>query len=146
MKEEEIRPKKVFEEYLRLAAEDSEIFFGHSFRQAVTCPACASSGEYAFTKHGFAYEECPVCQTLFVSPRPPAADFFDYYQKSASASYFATTFYRETAEARREMLWRPKAALVHNVLSTRGAEKHLVFDIGGGYGIFAEEYRSLTGV
>ena len=30
MKEEEIRPKKVFEEYLRLATEDSEIYLGNS--------------------------------------------------------------------------------------------------------------------
>jgi len=145
MKEEEIRPKNVFEEYLRLAAEDAEIYFGNSSRKPIACPACGASGEYAFTKHGFAYEECPACQALFVSPRPPATDFFDYYQKSASASYFATTFYKETAEARREKLWRPKAGLVHDVLSKHGVEKHHIFDIGGGYGIFAEEYRSLTG-
>ena len=145
MKEEEIRPQKVFAEYLRLAALDGEIYFGHSQRQPVVCPACGGQGEFAFEKHGFAYEECPACQTLFVSPRPPAADFFRYYQESASARYFATTFYAETAEARREKLWRPKAEMVRDVLKRHAAEDRSVFDIGGGYGIFAEEYARLTG-
>ncbi len=146
MKEEEIRPKKVFDEYLRLAALDADIYFSNSNRLAVLCPACGSKGYYSFNKHGFSYEECPDCQTLFVSPRPPAVDFFRYYQESASANYFATTFYRETAEARREKLWRPKAVMVHDVLKKYGADKHGVFDIGGGNGIFAEEYQDLTGV
>lgn len=146
MKEEEIRPKKVFDEYLRLAALDADIYFGNSNRQPVLCPACGRRGDFAFDKHGFSYEECPACQTLFVSPRPPATDFFRYYQESASARYFATTFYSETAESRREKLWRPKAEMVRDVLKKHGADSRAVFDIGGGYGIFAEEYERLTGV
>lgn len=146
MKEEEIRPKKVFDEYLRLAALDADIYFGNSIRQPVLCPACGTQGDFSFNKHGFSYEECPACQTLFVSPRPPSVDFFRYYRESASASYFATTFYRETAEARREKLWRPKAAMVHDVLKKYGADRYGVLDIGGGYGIFAEEYQRLADV
>lgn len=145
MKEEEIRPRKVFNEYLRLAADDAEIYFGGAKRSPLSCPACGETGEHAFDKHGFSYEECPACQTLFVSPRPPAEDFFRYYKESASARYFGTTFYRETAEARREKLWRPKAAMIHEVLGERGAAGHHVIDIGGGYGIFAEEYQRITG-
>ncbi len=146
MKEEEIRPRSVFEEYLRLAAVDAGIYFGNSERLAVPCPACGTQGSLAFDKHGFSYEECPACQTLFVSPRPPAEDFFRYYQESASARYFATTFYRQTAEARREKLWRPKAAMVHDVLKRHGVDGNNLIDVGGGYGIFAEEYQRLSGV
>src|SRR3990167_9280986 len=105
MREEEIRPRNLFDEYLRLAALDAEKYFGRSSRRPVLCPACGAQGDHVFSKHGFSYEECPACQTLFVSPRPPAPDFFRYYQESDSAKYFATTFYRETAEARREKLW-----------------------------------------
>ncbi len=145
MKEEEIRPRKVFDEYLRLAAQDAEIYFGKSDRCALPCPACGMEGARVFDKHGFSYEECSSCQTLFVSPRPPAEDFFRYYKESASARYFGTTFYRETAEARREKLWRPKAAMIHDVLNEHSAAGFHVIDIGGGYGIFAEEYQRISG-
>jgi 2-polyprenyl-3-methyl-5-hydroxy-6-metoxy-1,4-benzoquinol methylase len=145
MKEEDIRPKTVFDEYLRLAAVDADTFFSKSFRQPVLCPACGTQGVYSFSKHGFFYEECPACQTLFVSPRPPATDFCRYYQESDSAKFFATTFYRETSEARREKLWRPKALMVSELLLKYGAHQHSLLDIGGGYGIFAEEYERLSG-
>lgn len=146
MKEEQIRPKKVFDEYLRLAELDANIFFAKSIRQTIFCPACQLKGVYSFDKHGFSYEECPNCQTIFVNPRPPSEDFFRYYKESESANYFATTFYKETADARREMLWRPKAKMVNDVLKKYDAESNEVLDIGGGFGIFAEEYRSLFNV
>jgi hypothetical protein len=44
------------------------------------------------------------------------------------------------------MLWRPKAKMVNDVLKKYKAEPNSVFDIGGGFGIFAEEYRSLFNI
>lgn len=146
MKEEEIRPRKIFEEYLRLAALDADRYFGGVPRLEIPCPACCEEGKYSFSKHGFSYKECPVCRTLFVSPRPSADSFYRYYRESDSAQFFATTFYRETAEARREKLWRPKAVMINEKLRQYGADKYAVVDIGGGYGIFAEEYGRITGI
>jgi hypothetical protein len=146
MKEEQIRPKKVFDEYLRLAELDANKFFARSARKTVLCPACHSKGDYSFDKHGFSYNECLNCQTIFVSPRPPLEDFFRYYQESESANYFATTFYKETADARREMLWRPKAKMVDDILRKYNVKPNGIFDIGGGFGIFAEEYRCLSDI
>jgi 2-polyprenyl-3-methyl-5-hydroxy-6-metoxy-1,4-benzoquinol methylase len=145
MKEEQIRPKKVFDEYLRLAETDAGIYFASSDKNPIFCPACGSLGSFVFTKHSLAYEECPKCQTIFVSPRPPASDFFAYYKNSESARYFATTFYKETATVRREKLWRRKVSKVHSLIIQHGKESHAVLDIGGGYGIFAEEYKALSG-
>lgn len=144
MKEFDIRPRLVFEEYLRLAAYDADLYFRESVRSDLMCPACNSKGLDSFQKHSFNYQECPSCQTLYVSPRPPASDFFKYYQESASANYFATTFYKSTEVARRERLWRPKAEMVLDILRKRNADNSNVVDIGGGYGIFAEEYYRLT--
>ena len=145
MKEEEIRPKEIFDEYLRLAAEDAQIYFGNSKRIAIDCPACGGDGQYVFSKHGFEYDECPDCQSLYVNPRPPVEDFFHYYTDSASAKFFATTFYKVTAEARRLKLWKPKAELIHKVLCERECDHFDIYDVGGGYGIFAEEYERLSG-
>jgi hypothetical protein len=143
MKEFDIRPKLVFQEYLKLAECDADLYFGDSIRLGLMCPACNAKGCDSFQKHGFNYQECPVCQTLFVSPRP-AHDFFKYYQESASANYFATTFYKTTEVVRRERLWRPKAERVFDILRKRNADKSNIVDIGSGYGIFAEEYCKLT--
>jgi 2-polyprenyl-3-methyl-5-hydroxy-6-metoxy-1,4-benzoquinol methylase len=145
MKEEEIRPQKIFNEYLRLAERDTQKYFDISERFPVCCPACGQNGLHSFAKHGFTYEECLSCQTLFVSPRPHAEAFSRYYQESESAEYWASTFYKETAEARREKLWRPKALMIRNLIERFGTDKHDLVDIGGGYGIFAQEYEKITG-
>ena len=96
MKEEEIRPQKLFDEYLRLAKKDSETYFSDVERVVGSCPACSTVSEYAFEKNGFKYEVCPNCQTLFVNPRPVASAFSKFYTESPSSKYWASTFYKET--------------------------------------------------
>lgn len=145
MKEEEIRPQRIFDEYLRLATQDTEIYFGDVQRVFGNCPACEAVGVPAFDKYGFTYETCPSCQTLFVNPRPVSEAFSKYYTESPSSKYWASTFYKETAEARREKLWKPKARLIRDTLAKHSAEHHALIDIGGGFGLFAEEIRSLCG-
>ena len=75
MKEEDIRPKEIFEEYLLLAKQDTETYFSKSEKILGFCPACEAAGDHAFDKDGFSYEVCPHCLTLFVNPRPVASAF-----------------------------------------------------------------------
>lgn len=146
LKEEEIRPRKIFDEYLKLTEQDAKIYFDPNAQMDdIPCPSCLEKASQAFVKQGFSYKECLSCHTLFVSPRPRASAFFRYYQESASVKYWATTFYKETAEARREKLWAPKALMVFDYVQKYGDKKAKLFDIGGGYGIFAEEYKRLSG-
>lgn len=145
MKEEEIRPQQIFANYLKLCEQDTHTYFADVRRTNGTCPACGGKGEHAFSKHGFEYENCPACCTLFVNPRPAAEAFTKYYTESPSSKFWATTFYRETAAARREKLWKPKARMILETLQRYDAAAHAVVDIGGGYGLFAEEMRDLSG-
>ena len=145
MKEEDIRPQAIFDEYLRLASLDANKYFGVGAKNKICCPACRRDGAFVFKKHGFSYDECPNCQTIYVSPRPKAEAFFKYYQNSDSSKYFATTFYKATETARRERLWKPKALEVQTILKRHQLKKLEIVDIGGGYGIFAEEYQKLSG-
>ena len=145
MKEEDIRPQAIFDEYLRLASLDGTKYFSDAISSNIACPACGREGRFIFQKHGFSYEECPDCQTIFVTPRPAVEAFFDYYQHSDSARFFATTFYKATANARREHLWKPKVLEVNSILARYQLQGSEIVDIGGGYGIFAEEYQSLNG-
>ena len=144
MKEADIRPAHIFDEYLEIARRDIEKYFSEPGEKC-HCPACGAEGIDAFTKHGFTYQECPDCQTLFVSPRPSSQAFSRYYEESESSRYWATKFYKETAEARREKLWKPKARMIHEIVEKYDLEDAEIIDIGGGYGIFAEEYKKLTG-
>ncbi len=144
MKEHDIRPKEIFDEYLRLTAEDTATYFSDASRHEVCCPSCGANGETAFIKSGFSYAECPQCRTLYVNPRPERSAFDRYYTDSPSTRYWATTFYRETEAARREKIWKPKAELIRQKLSTLPAVDEIV-DIGGGYGTFAEEISLVYG-
>ena len=145
MKEEEIRPAHIFDQYLELTRQDIEKFFGDSPRTSGNCPACGKAGEKAFDKHNFDYEVCPFCQTLFVNPRPTIDAFSRYYTESESSKFWATTFYKETAAARREKLWKPKARMVAAAMQRYNAADYAVIDVGGGYGLFAEEMGALLG-
>ena len=145
MKEEEIRPESIFDEYLRLAKIDTKVFFDNAPREEITCPACGINGEQSFSKNRFNYELCPDCSTLFVSPRPINDAFVRYYSSAPSTEYWATTFYKATADARREKLWKPKVNVIQQITEKFGTGDEKVIDIGGGYGIFSEEMFSLFG-
>lgn len=146
MKEEDIRPNAIFEEYLRLTKCDVETFFGTAARGPVPCPACGDgeSGALAFTKSGFSYALCGKCETLYVTPRPGRGTFESYYRDSPSTRFWATVFYKETEAARREHIWKPKARLVADKIRGIGGSAQVV-DIGGGFGTFAEELLALHG-
>jgi len=146
MKEEDIRPQFIFDKYLKLAANDAVTYFSDVQRVLCRCPACEASGEDAFEKAGFNYQLCNSCFTLFVSPRPVAKAFSDYYTNSSSSKYWATTFYPETTSARRELLWKPKAEKIVQILNEYSSIDATIIDIGGGYGLFAEEvYKLISG-
>lgn len=142
MKEDDIRPASVFNEFLQLIQEDvSEIFKG-SETEIICCPACGKNETPAiFEKGGFEISECDECLTLFVNPRPKFDYFKRFYSDSKSSKYWATTFYKVTEKARREKIWKPKAKQLDSLLCFYGINK--VFDIGGGYGVFAEELEKL---
>jgi hypothetical protein len=132
MIEEDIRPEKLFSELLRLCKKDVQTYFHDVQRDKIKCPACDSFGELAFNKYGFEYECCPYCSTLFVSPRPKAEYFVKYYIESSSSKFWATTFYKKTAEARKEKIWKPKANMILEAIQKYEAKSHRVIDVGGG--------------
>lgn len=144
MKEEEIRPKAIFDEYLRLADIDTRVYFSDAARTHINCPACGGVGESAINKSGFVYDQCSGCQTIYVNPRPVAEAFSRYYQDAPSSRYWATTFYKETAEARKAKLWEPKAAQIKEIITSFcSTSDPVIVDVGGGYGIFAEVMRDI---
>jgi 2-polyprenyl-3-methyl-5-hydroxy-6-metoxy-1,4-benzoquinol methylase len=148
VREEEIRPKHLREEFLRLSKEDIKIFFGdNKERVYCPCPACGEEANFLFqfNKHGFDYVECTKCETLFVNPRPKEKDIDNYYTNSKAAKYWSTHLFKETEQSRRKHIFAPKAKMVLGLLEEIGNKEHhrSLLDVGMGYGIFAEEISKL---
>jgi 2-polyprenyl-3-methyl-5-hydroxy-6-metoxy-1,4-benzoquinol methylase/ribosomal protein S27E len=146
MKENDIRPKAIFNEYLRLSRKDIEIYFNDRTKFLnVNCPACQSAKiSSSFTKDSFAYLECEYCKTLYVSPRPPQEMVDSYYRDSASSKFWATTFYKETEIARRDKLFRPKAQLIKSIIAKNKIVPSTLLEVGAGYGTLCEELAALN--
>ena len=138
MEEKEIRPKKIFEKFLQLAALDTKKFF-RSSKIKKNCVACGKKGKFSFRKNNFSYYECLTCNTLFVNPRPKENEFLNYYTKSASIKYLANTLYEKTKKERRNKIFKPRAKTIFQILKKRKITNGSCVDIGGGYGIFAQE-------
>ena len=137
MEEENIRPKKLFNDYLNLAKIDGEKFFPSSkLLKFINCPSCDSVGNYIFTKHN----------SIYVNPRSTLEDLFNYYENSDSALFFGTEFYRLTQESRRELLWKPKAIKVLKYIEDYKCLDADIYDVGGGYGVFAEEFFNISNI
>src|SRR5437764_969076 len=78
------------------------------------------------------------------SPRPSSEQLDSYYRNSEAAKFWSTHFFKETAEVRREKMFRPRAALVKELLQIYQPLNAGTFvDVGSGYGIFLEEVRLL---
>ncbi len=145
MTEEEIRPVKLFNRYLELADEDIATFFNDRSRfSTVPCPACRNTkSQHEFTKKEFYYASCTNCGTLYLNPRPSIELIDRYYKDSKAVEFWSNHFFKETAEARRVKMFKPRAELVSGLaekLKLRGT----CVDIGPGYGIFMEEMAKLN--
>jgi len=146
MKENDIRPQNLFDELLRLNKLDIQKCFNNAETKEINCPACNEKGTYSFTKNGFNFDECKICKSLYVSPRPHKKYFDIYYSDSESTKYWATTFYKETEKNRREMLWKPKAEIIKEKIHFFSLRTHTIIDIGGGYGTFVEEFIKVSNI
>ena len=143
MREEDIRPEHLHDEYIRLSKLDAETFFSdHSQWQALPCIACDSNDtEHAFDKYGFAYVQCHRCRSLYQSPRPSIKAFENFYVESPSSNYWADVFFPQIAESRRDLIIKPRIKRITNYCHTKNIIHNTVIDVGAGFGIFLEEWR-----
>ncbi len=148
MKENEIRPKNIFERFLQLAKEDIDTFFSNNEDFVhISCPACdKDEANFQFEKHDFSYVLCNFCNTLYVNPRPCRESISEYYAHSKSTKYWSEHFYKDTEEQRREKMFMPMAEFIKELIDKKFNGKVAVFaDIGAGFGTFLEEIRDLEG-
>lgn len=143
MREQDIRPADLLATYLDLSRRDALTFFPEpDSLPSGNCPGCdapASGTKQLFTKHGFRIVECKTCKTLFVNPRPAPEQLNAFYRDSPSTEYWATTFFPAVAEARRELIFAPRARAVLEMATREAGATRDIVDVGAGYGLFLEE-------
>ena len=142
MEEKEIRPRKIFDKFLRLAYLDVKKYFNKE-KTKVNCVACGRKGKFSFKKEGFSYYECQKCKTLFVNPRSNEDSFKNFYKRSSSVKFLSTNLYKKTKEARKKKIFKPRAKMIFKILKEKKIKNYVCVDIGGGTGIFAKEISKL---
>ncbi len=136
VKENQIRPRKIFNKYLQLCKKDIIIFFDKSKKENIKCPACSEKGEVFFKKYKFNYEKCRKCKTIYNNPRPLKKYFDSFYLNGKSTKFWSTDFYSKTSVIRKKKLWQPKIKLIKKI--TKNKKFINIIDIGAGYGDFLD--------
>ena len=145
MKEIDIRPKEIFSTYRKLSKEDALNNFPSAARKKINCIACDSKKlEPQFKKHQFEYSMCLECGSLFHSPRADLNAFDDFYKNSKSSLFWATEFFPAVMDARRELVFAPKAREILSKIEKLNINTDKIADIGAGYGIFLEEWEKIS--
>lgn len=147
MREADIRPKAMLDEFFaRLKRDADRLADRRALFVDVACGLCGSrESEEAFVKDGFPYCSCTSCGSLFASPRPTEADLLEYAETSEAVEFWSTHFYRETAAARGERMFRPRAKLATEIAARYGLIGTVkLADVGAGYGLFLRELAPMA--
>src|SRR5262249_39104473 len=105
---------------------------------AVSCPACRETKQQeALAKYGFRFVSCPICYTLYMSPRPSARLMADYYAASESYAYWAKYIFPASEAARREKVHKLWLDRVLDYCESYGVRPGTLVEVGPGFGTFA---------
>ncbi|UPQ88108.1 class I SAM-dependent methyltransferase [Vibrio sinaloensis] len=145
MKENDIRPKELMENYILLSEQDITTCFNSGVKVDFNCVACGHHHvRKEFDKCGFSYSTCKNCSTLFLTPRPEFSEFTHFYSNSKSAKYWAEVFFPAVAEKRRDTIFKPRVEKLMQLCQAANAEMKNVIEVGSGYGIFLEEWTKVN--
>lgn len=109
----------------------------------VSCPACgAPTGPVKWRKWELEYRQCPVCATMYISPRPTPLVLEEYYTTSEVYEYWNTYIFPASEPARREGIFRPRVQRVLEICDRYGVRPRVMVEVGAGFGTFCEEARA----
>lgn len=110
---------------------------------AVRCPACdADKPRFRFEKNSIRYEECRVCQTMYVNPRPSADVLAWFYKGSPNYAYWNEFIFPASEAARREKIFVPRVDRVLEICARYGVPTKSLIEVGAGFGTFCSEVKS----
>lgn len=144
IKESEIRPDHLLNEFMSLSIDDAQNFFDHQKFIQVACPACGevTTTEQSFDKLSFHYAHCSSCKSLYASPRPSEEELLRYYAESASQRFWFEVILKHTGEKRKESITLPALERVDTIMKeVVKKEPATVLDVGAANGTFLLEWK-----
>ncbi len=142
IKEDEIRPEDIFNEFMNLSAADAEGFFDKSKFVEVSCSGCGfDSVQSSFVKYSFRYNHCAGCGSIYVSPRPDLSELTRYYSVSKSQKFWSEKILKKTGEKRKESIMLPNITRIEEILAGAGRNPKRILDIGAANGTFLSEWK-----
>ena len=145
MKEKELRPKNLINEYFRLCKLDIKLFFNGKRNIIKKCISCNSMRiKKKYMKDTFIYSICLDCETLFNSNRPSLKSFEKFYTDSHSAKYWSDVFFPTVMKIRQKKIFKPNAIKILNILQKNKKSKFKsILDVGAGQGLLLDEFKKL---
>ncbi len=142
IKEEEIRPEDIFNEFINLSANDAENFFDKTKFVEIPCVGCDNDEkESYFEKHSFRYNHCAKCGSIYVSPRPDLSELTRYYSVSDSQRFWSENILKKTGEKRKESIMLPNITRIEEILENANHTPNHVLDVGSANGTFLIEWK-----
>lgn len=144
LKEADIRPEKIYDEYKQLLAKDIwEYFPDVSLLTTIDCPGCSNkNSKFAFEKMGLDYRLCDDCGSLFISPRPSEEVLRFFCEKSQSGRFLRKNFLERTQESRSEKVFSYRIQWITGLAEEYFPNVKVFLDYATKYPIFLKQIKS----
>lgn len=124
----DIRPPALLSEFRRLSIRDAAIYFPAALREKVPCPGCGiDAPQPAFEKEAFTWVQCAACRSVYVSPRPSAAQLDVFYAESEASRFRKGQFADASAAQRRQHQLRNNALWMAQLADAQGLPPQSVY-------------------
>jgi hypothetical protein len=143
LKESDIRPENIYNEYKKLLDNDIKQFFlDKPVMDDIACPGCFSKEmESSFDKNGFTYHICGKCWSWYVSPRPSEKALRDFYRDSYSGKFLRETFFKKTSKTRAQNIFSYRTQWLIDLAGEYLSQKGVFLDYSTRYPDFLKELK-----
>ena len=145
MKVDEIRPDNLMDGLAVAVQQDLDWLASRKAEFVdVACPVCNSKDRKAlYEKVGMDHQSCTECGTQYVSPRPTSEMLGEFYANSPTYKYWAEHIFPASRESRRESIFKPRAAVVSELMKRHNLARGVMVEVGAAHGLFCDEIRKL---
>jgi len=140
-KESQIRPKDIYNEYLKLVKKDINLydFQNHKIYQ---CPFCNSNNYKPFLKKfDFNYLKCSFCNSIYSCERPSTKALGLYYKNSLSNLFWYKNFWPLVKKNRIKYIFNQRVMYIFKNKNIYNFNFHKYFDIGCGNAEFLNAFQ-----